>query len=126
MTPKILLVDDNADLLLVTQIILKGQGYEPVLATSLAEAERKIRIHRPSLLLLDIGLGDADGRLLCRQIKEDPETSDVRVILMSGDEEWGYRHTGADDFLAKPFDFNDLIHKVQGQLTAEVMPRYTD
>ena len=57
MNPKILLVDDNADLLLVTQIILKGQGYEPVLATSLAEAERKIRIHRPSLLLLDIGLG---------------------------------------------------------------------
>ncbi|WP_345257697.1 response regulator [Flaviaesturariibacter amylovorans] len=126
MNPKILLVDDNADLLLVTQIILKGQGYEPVLASSLAEAERKLRIHRPALLLLDIGLGDADGRVLCRQIKDDPETSDVRVILMSGDEEWALRNTGADDFLAKPFDFNDLLHKVQGQLTAEVLPRYTD
>ncbi|RYY61293.1 MAG: response regulator, partial [Chitinophagaceae bacterium] len=57
MNPKILLVDDNEDLLLVTQIILKGQGYETFLARSAAEAERKIRTHQPALVLLDVGLG---------------------------------------------------------------------
>ncbi|RYY87050.1 MAG: response regulator [Chitinophagaceae bacterium] len=119
MNPRILLVDDNDDLLLVTQIILKGQGYETFLARSASEAERKIRVHNPSLLLLDVGLGDEDGRAFCARLRENPETRDLRVILMSGDDTWNPCREAADDFLPKPFDFNELIEKVQQQLLAE-------
>ena len=119
MNPKILLVDDNEDLLLVTQIILKGQGYDTFLARSAAEAERKIRVHQPALLLLDVGLGDEDGRSFCARLRQDPDTRDLRVILMSGDDTWSECRSVADDFLPKPFDFNELIEKVQQQLLAE-------
>ncbi|GAB4093032.1 response regulator [Flaviaesturariibacter terrae] len=119
MHPKILLVDDNVDLLLVTQIILKGQGYETFLARTAAEAERKIRAHQPNLVLLDVGLGDADGRDFCRRLRADAATRDLRVILMSGDDTWNDCRAAADDFLPKPFDFNQLIDKVQQQLLAE-------
>jgi DNA-binding response OmpR family regulator len=116
MNPRILLVDDNEDLLLITQIILKGQGYEIFLATSIEEAERKIRIHKPELLLLDVCIGDGDGRIFCNQLKAAPATSNLHVILMSGDDCEDNRIESSDDFLSKPFDFNDLVTKVQQQV----------
>jgi two-component system, OmpR family, response regulator VicR len=120
MKGKILLVDDNDDLLLITQIILKGQGYETVLARSIDEAERKLRIHQPALLLLDINVGDEDGRPFCYQIKQKASEDCPRVILMSGDDCREFARAAADDFLPKPFDFNELIEKVQYHLVAAV------
>jgi len=116
--PKILLVDDNKDLLMITQIILKGQGYETFLATSIEEAERKIKIHQPQLLLLDVCIGDGDGRDFCRQLKSNTNTNAIHVILMSGDDFGSGRNCMNDDFLAKPFDFNELLSKVQHQVYA--------
>ena len=55
---KILLLDDNKDLLLIVQIILKGQGYEIVQAGCIEEAAQKIKIHRPSLILMDVFFKD--------------------------------------------------------------------
>jgi two-component system response regulator VicR len=123
MNPKILLVDDNEDLLKITQIILKGQGYETVLATSIEEAARKIKIHRPALILLDACLcGQDDGRAYCRQLKEEVSTSGIRIILMSGNEYDGSELANADDFLQKPFDFTELTDKVAKQLAAVQEP----
>ncbi|MFN2438815.1 MAG: PleD family two-component system response regulator [Chitinophagaceae bacterium] len=113
---KILLVDDNKDLLMITQIILKGQGYETFLASSIQEAERKIKIHQPQLLLLDVCIGDEDGRDFCRQIKSNPDTNAIQVILMSGDDLAAEKNCPGDDFLSKPFDFNELITKVHQQV----------
>jgi two-component system response regulator VicR len=115
MNEKILLVDDNDDLLMITQIILKGQGYETVLARSLDEAEKKIRIHHPALILLDVCLGEEDGRMFCCQLKSGNLAESPRVILMSGDDCIDYRNIEADDFLPKPFDFNELLAKVENQ-----------
>jgi len=121
MNPKILLVDDNEDLLMITQIILKGQGYETFLAVTIEEAQRKIKIHQPQLLLLDICIGDGDGRVFCNQLKADAATSNIHVILMSGDE-CNENHRGnSDDFLSKPFDFNELVFKVQQQIMNTVV-----
>lgn len=118
MNPKILLVDDNEDLLLITQIILKGQGYEIFLARTLEEAERKIKIHQPALLLLDVCIGDDDGRLFCQKVKTNPDLAPLRVILMSGNDSEENRLHIADDFLPKPFDFNELLTKVNNAVTA--------
>jgi len=111
---KILLLDDNRDLLQIVQIILKGQGYETVLASSIEEATMKIKIHRPVLILMDVWLSDQDGYQFCGQIKNDPETNNIRIIMMSGDDynQGMISYAHADDFMQKPFDYNDLVGKV--------------
>ena len=112
---KILLLDDNRDLLQIVQIILKGQGYETILASSVEEAELKIKIHKPVLILMDVCLSEEDGYTFCSQLKNNPDTSDIRVIMMSGEDcnhvMIDYSH--ADDFMQKPFDYNDLLGRVQ-------------
>lgn len=123
MNTKILLVDDNEDLLKIIQIILKGQGYETFLATSIEEAARKIRIHQPTLILLDMCIcGQDDGRAYCSQLKEEAATKGIRIILMSGNEYDGHALKDADDFLQKPFDFTELTDTVAKQLVAVQEP----
>ena len=119
MNPKILLVDDNEDLLLITQIILKGQGYDIVLARSLEEAHRKVKIHQPVMAMLDVSLGDGDGREFCEELKRDESTNHIKVIMMSGDDSETNRNTCADAFLPKPFDFNDLVETVHQLMSYE-------
>ena len=115
---KILLLDDNKDLLQIVQIILKGQGYETVLASCIEEAAQKIKIHKPALILMDVFISDQDGREFCNKLKNDEETSNIRVIMMSGyDNTLGLMTlVGADDFMQKPFDYNDLLSRVQKQM----------
>jgi len=119
MNTKILLVDDNEDLLKITQIILKAQGYETFIATTIEEASRKIKIHQPILILQDISVCEKDdGRVHCQKLKEEAATKGIRVILMSGSEYDGTELINADDFLQKPFDFTELIEKVTRQINA--------
>src|SRR5690349_18251059 len=108
MHSKILLVDDNEDLMKITQLILKSEGHESVVATSVKDAERKIAIYQPTLILLDICLPLEDGLAFCRQLKNNMITRFIRVILMSGNEYSEGEISSADAFLPKPFDFNDL------------------
>ncbi|MGZ8545314.1 MAG: response regulator [Flavisolibacter sp.] len=112
---KILLLDDNRDLLQIVQIILKGQGYETILASSVEEATLKIKVHKPVLILMDVCLSEDDGYTFCNQVKNDPETSHIRIIMMSGEDcnpaMINFSH--ADDFMQKPFDYNDLVERVQ-------------
>lgn len=112
---KILLLDDNRDLLQIVQIILKGQGYETILASSVEEAALKIKIHQPLLILMDVCLSDKDGYTFCNQLKNSPETNNIRVIMMSGEDcnQHMISYAHADDFMQKPFDYNDLLGRVQ-------------
>ena len=116
---KILLLDDNKDLLLIVQIILKGQGYDVVQACCIDEALQKIRIHKPSLILMEVFIHDEDGLELCSQLKREAETSNIKIILMSGIEadNISLHLIGADDFLSKPFDYDDLLERVHRQMT---------
>jgi two-component system, OmpR family, response regulator VicR len=115
---KILLVDDNRDLLQIIQIILKGQGFDTVLASSIEEAEIKIKIHNPALILMDVFLSDQDGREYCNHLKSEDLTRNIRVILMSGSElnMNMMSRIHADDFMEKPFDYNDLVSRVERQM----------
>ena len=117
---KILLLDDNRDLLQIIQIILKGQGYDTILASSVEEASHKIRIHKPSLIMMDVFISDQDGRDFCARLKSTPDTSNIRIIMMSGlDQSLNLvASTGADDFMQKPFDYNDLLTRIEQQMHA--------
>lgn len=115
---KILLVDDNKDLLLIMQIILKAQGYDVVQACCLDEAAQKIKIHQPPLLLMDVFIREEDGREFCSRLKKQPATNATKIILMSGIESETELlfAIGADDFIQKPFNYDELLEKVQRQM----------
>lgn len=123
MQKRILLVDDNEDLLLITQVILKSQGYTVDLAKTVQEAEAAMIGSLPLLMLVDVNLYGEDGAAFCRKLKEAPDTREIRIVLMSGDDDHpGLSGSGADDFLAKPFDFSDLVGMVNRQLAVSTHP----
>lgn len=113
MKKKILVADDDADILFVLKLMLELKGY----AVELADDEEKIyslAANKPDLLLLDIWMGNYDGREICQKLKNDPSTSSLPVILISasGDIEQSAKDAGADDFVAKPFEQADLLQKI--------------
>ena len=116
MQQKILLVDDNEDLLKITGLILKSQGYEVHTAGTVEEATLLIDLNKPALILLDVCICQEDGLLFCNQLKHDAATHNIKVILMSGYDYDKKDWNGADDFLYKPFDFATLTEKVATHL----------
>jgi DNA-binding response OmpR family regulator len=111
----ILVVDDDKDLLEMIQLTLSRLGYH---ITTLAKGSGFINIvesSRPDIILLDIFLGDADGRNLCHQMKLEPAYENIPVILYSA----GLvplstiEHSRADEFIIKPFDIKQLLDKIK-------------
>lgn len=117
MKKKILVVDDDADILFVLKMMLERKGYE--VETS-AEPDKILPPGStlPDLVLLDIWMGNYDGRDICRQLKADPATQQLPVILLSASKDIGQsaRESGADDFVAKPFEQKHLLEKISGYI----------
>jgi two-component system phosphate regulon response regulator PhoB len=119
---RILAVDDNTDILSVLRYILEDSGYKVDTLSDGHHLFEKINEHTPDLILLDIMLGDdLDGRVLCRNVKDKPETHDIPVILISAthDKNDLFNSMGApDDFIAKPFDMYVLLNSIERHLAA--------
>lgn len=107
---RILFVDDDEDLLTAMKIFFRHQGYEVAVTTSCSEGLKILETFHPHLILLDINVGSEDGRLMCRQIKEQAEYEHIPVILTSANDDAlrDFHHYGADDFIVKPFDLSDV------------------
>jgi len=115
---RILLVDDDIDLLMLLERKLQKTGYIIESAASMPEAEYVLSLFKPHLVILDINVAGDDGRQLCWKIKNTGENRNAKVILMSG-----YNYTinkqllfGADDYVAKPFQSEFLMQKVETSL----------
>jgi len=116
---RILAVDDDSDILEVLQYILEDSGYEVITLADGHYLFDKIKESQPDLILLDIMLGNLDGRDLCKSVKSRIETHDIPVILISASHEVSktLNQTGApDDFIAKPFDIDVLLRSINRQL----------
>ena len=120
---RVLVVDDDIDLLMLMERKLQQNGYVVESAVSLSEAEYVLSLFKPDLVLIDINVAGEDGRQLCWKLKHTPETSHTKVLLMSG----FYCPTnrvmlfGADDFVAKPFPTEFVQQKITSLfLEAEV------
>ncbi|MBV9232290.1 MAG: response regulator [Chloroflexi bacterium] len=114
---KILVVDDDAGILEMVQLVLEGAGYE--VQTSLNGAcFQQMHSERPDLILLDILLSGEDGRELCRQVKSREQTRHIPVILFSAhfSAKDIVARSGADAFLPKPFHLHELINLVKRYL----------
>jgi DNA-binding response OmpR family regulator len=118
---RILVVDDNNDILEVLRYILEESGYTVDTLSDGHHLFDKIKEHLPDLILLDVMLGDMDGRVLCQNIKSGLETHDIPVILVSASHNVNesVKKIGApDDFVAKPFDMYVLLNSIERQLAA--------
>jgi DNA-binding response OmpR family regulator len=128
---RILLVDDDPDMVEVTTYALRKQGYQIVTAGDGREALQRWREDRPDLVLLDIGLPRMNGIEVCRTIRESSSTP-VIMLTGYGEEErviQGYQ-AGADDYVTKPFSHRQLAARIravlkrsQGQLAVEPVGR---
>jgi putative two-component system response regulator len=124
---KILVVDDNHDNTLLTRELLTSRGYDVATANSAEEGELKLRNWHPDLVLLDVIMPGKSGYDLCVEMKNDPMTRLVPVVMITGlsDREDKVRgiEAGADDFLNKPIYPEELFARVQSLLK---LKEYTD
>ncbi len=111
---KIMVVDDDPAILDSIGMLLEFEGYR-VTATSNAAGLLSMESEFPDLLLLDIWMSGMDGRDICRQLKEKISTKNIPVVLISASREIeiSAKEAGADDFLSKPFEVDDLLRKVE-------------
>ncbi|WP_144910294.1 response regulator [Mucilaginibacter frigoritolerans] len=121
MAKKILIVDDNALMVDVLTYILISSGYEVISLSNGFEVLNNIKAIHPDLVLLDAILPGINGREICQLIKLNKTTSQLPVIMCSGDDTIMdvLKQKGApDDVLQKPFDIDSLIQKIEVQLVA--------
>lgn len=124
---KILVIDDDESIIEVIQLVLEGEGYcvQASMDSNLLPLFKK---EKPDLILLDVLLSGADGRDICKQLKSNPKTAHIPVIMLSAhsDVDQVADDGGADDFLEKPFDVDALIAIVEKHLvstSSEILPK---
>lgn len=114
---RILLVEDQADLLELLRIHFKAEGFATATAADGAEAVRKARSSPPDLIVLDVILPELDGFAVCELLKKDDSTRHIPIIMVSGLTGQLPRYAGieagAADFVAKPVTPADLIQRVR-------------
>ena len=115
---KILIADDNCDILYMVELILKRNGFTVFTTTKGENVVQKTKIHQPEIVLLDVYLAGIDGRDICNKLKNSEDTKDIPVIMFSAHTNLHeiMRSCKADDFIAKPFDSKDLINKINYQI----------
>lgn len=120
---RILVIDDDTDLLEVLKSLLTKKGFDVEIDANWEGGFSKIDSFQPHLILLDVFLSGIDGLDICKQLKSRPQSRDIPVIIFSGyprvTESIIYEY-GADDFIAKPFEVNDLVIKVHSCLSQQV------
>ncbi|GGH16083.1 response regulator [Mucilaginibacter phyllosphaerae] len=119
---RILAVDDDHDILEVLQFILEDSGYKVDTLSDGHKLMDTIRDKHPDLILLDIMLGNMDGRELCKTVKKQTETHNIPIIMISASHNISstLNQDGApNDFVAKPFDINTLLNSIKKQLSSK-------
>lgn len=123
---KILVVDDEQDILELIRHTLNKEGYEVYVAANGQQAVDKAKKVTPHLILMDVMMPVMDGMEACRQLKEDPETSDIAIIFLTArSEEFaelaGFE-AGADDYISKPIRSRVLLSRIKAILRRQSAP----
>lgn len=119
MKKKILILDDDTDILDILSFLLTDDGYEIQASHHGDNIWLVIDDFSPDLILMDLMLADLDGRSICRAIKENPKTANIPVIMISArsDLRPALGQPGApDEFIAKPFDIDNVLKKIEKHL----------
>src|SRR4030066_590193 len=117
---KILVVDDEVDLVKTIQFSLELGGYKVLVSYNGEDALNQARKENPDLILLDIMLPKLDGYKVCRLLKFDEQYKHIPILMMTAktqekDKLMG-KETGADEYITKPFDMDELMGKIKEYL----------
>ena len=117
MSQKILVVDDEPDLIEMLQFNLRAEGYEVITAATGLEALNQAREHLPDLILLDLMLPELDGIAVCEILHRLPSTASIPVIMLTA---WKTQisrllgmASGAQQYITKPFSPRDVVARVK-------------
>jgi CheY-like chemotaxis protein len=118
MTKQIMIVDDDVETLELMQMILESAGYDVSGSTTGKEIQQGQSSDLPDLILLDVKQAEDEGRALCMHLKTHEQTKEVPILMLSKHVPAGQLKEAylADDFLAKPFELDTLLDKVEQQL----------
>jgi two-component system phosphate regulon response regulator PhoB len=120
MNARILVVDDEPDLLELVRFNLTQAGFQVETAASGREALERLKSSVPDLLVLDLMLPDVSGNDICRQIRNDPSLSELPIVMLTAKSEEVDRvvgfELGADDYVPKPFSPRELTLRVRAVL----------
>lgn len=118
MKKHIFIVDDDEAILDVIKIILEDKGYKTTVVTDANNLLRKIRASHPDLILLDIWLAGTDGISITKKIKINESLKKIPIIMISANNQGKQiaLHNGADGFIAKPFEIDELLNVVNRHL----------
>ncbi|MDD3353476.1 response regulator [Zoogloea sp.] len=120
MTKKILIADDEQNIVISLEFLMKREGFVVCIANDGREALEKIRSEGPDLVLLDVMMPHKNGFDVCQEIKSDPALQGIRVLMLTAKG----RETevskglalGADAYMTKPFSTKELVAKVKSLL----------
>jgi DNA-binding response OmpR family regulator len=116
MPHRVLVVDDEANILLSLEFLMKKAGYDVCTARDGEEALAEMRKARPDLVLLDVMMPKRNGFDVCEMIRANPEWKDVRVIMLTAKGRDVERKkglaVGADDYISKPFSTREVVERV--------------
>jgi DNA-binding response OmpR family regulator len=119
MKEKILILDDDKDILEILTLILTESGYEILSLSNGKKIFEELKNFEPKLILMDVMLGDMDGLEICKSIKSKIQYKDLPVILISAThdmKEFLHLPGAPNDYLEKPFDIDVLLSKVEKYL----------
>lgn len=127
---RILVVEDDFDISNMLRIYFQGQGYEVQVAPRGGDALAMTRKQLPQLIVLDIMLPDMNGYDVCRELRQTTRTSHIPIIFLTQKDERSDKiaglELGADDYITKPFDIEELKLRVKNQIDRAERENYTD
>jgi DNA-binding response OmpR family regulator len=113
---KVLVVDDDKDILEVLKILLSVNGLQVEAVSHEGELYDNLFLFKPDVILLDVNLGRCDGRTICKDLKSQDETKNISIIMFSANH--NIRESAlenqADGFIEKPFEMDQLLATVKG------------
>ena len=123
MSHKILIADDEPNILITLEYLMKREGYAVSVARDGAEALDTLRRERPTLLLLDVMMPTKTGFEVCQEVRVDDELKDTLILILTAkgrdtDVAKGLA-LGADDYITKPFSTKELVRKVRELLATK-------
>jgi len=128
MAKRILIVDDDPDLVEAISMILKSKHYEVIVAYGGVEGLEKTKTEKPDLIVLDVMMPDKDGYTVCKELKADPVLCEIPVLLLTAVVSYisttRFSHqmgmeTEADDYIDKPVEPAELVKRVEALLSRQ-------
>ncbi len=120
MKPSVLLVDDEPNIVLSLEFLMKQAGYDVRIARDGDGALNAVRERAPDIILLDVMTPGLDGYEVCQTIRANPAWNDVRIVMLTAKSREVEREKGlalgADDYITKPFSTRELVDRVKRML----------